>query len=202
MNTNIWFFSDPHYGHKNIAGAKVSNWSRGYRDFDSVYEMNERLVESINAAAKKNDIIYCLGDWAFGGRFNIQKFRSRINCETIYLILGNHDKHIRRSDSQYRELFAWVKPSWEGKILDRYFVLNHYAQKVWNHSHHGSIHLYGHSHGSLPDDPNSLSFDVGWETCLFGHEKYTLYHYDEVISIIDNHKTWSPIDHHTKETNE
>ena len=34
MNKNIWFTSDPHYMHRNIAGPKVSKWGGGYRDFD------------------------------------------------------------------------------------------------------------------------------------------------------------------------
>ncbi len=38
-------------------------------------------------------------------------------------------------------------------------VLSHYAFRVWNRSHHGAIHLYGHSHGNLPGD--SQSCDVG-----------------------------------------
>jgi calcineurin-like phosphoesterase family protein len=31
--------------------------------------------------------------------------------------------------------------------------------RVWDQSHHGSWHLYGHSHGKLPD--LGLSTDVG-----------------------------------------
>jgi calcineurin-like phosphoesterase family protein len=30
---------------------------------------------------------------------------------------------------------------------------------VWNASHHGALHFYGHSHGNLPGDSQSL--DVG-----------------------------------------
>ena len=29
-------------------------------------------------------------------------------------------------------------------------VLCHYAMRVWDRSHYGSWHLYGHSHGNLP----------------------------------------------------
>jgi hypothetical protein len=37
--------------------------------------------------------------------------------------------------------------------------LSHYAFRVWNHSHHNSWNLYGHSHGLLPG--NSQQLDVG-----------------------------------------
>jgi calcineurin-like phosphoesterase family protein len=40
-------------------------------------------------------------------------------------------------------------------------VLCHYAMKVWPHHSRGTWQLYGHSHGNLPDDPLSLSMDVG-----------------------------------------
>jgi len=38
-------------------------------------------------------------------------------------------------------------------------VLCHYSLRVWDRSHYGSWHLYGHSHGNLPPLENSL--DVG-----------------------------------------
>ena len=68
---NIWFTSDSHYGHTNIAGPKVSRWQRGYRDFNSVWEMNKSLIDGINKYVKEDDILYHLGDWSFGGIHNI-----------------------------------------------------------------------------------------------------------------------------------
>lgn len=193
---NIWFSSDFHYGHANICGPKISKWNKGYRNFDSIPQMNDAIVESLNSRIKENDVLYFLGDWAFGGRENIPLLRNRIQCKTINFVLGNHDQYIR----DYSSLFNWVKPVWEGKIGGKYFVLNHYSQRIWNHSHHFSYHLYGHSHGTLSDDINSLSFDVGWDTKLFDHAHHTPYHIDEVTHIMENFKTHTPIDHHNKET--
>ena len=187
---DIWFTSDSHYGHKNIAGPTVSDWGSGYRGFDSVDAMNEALVESYNVA-KKNDIIYHNGDWSFGGHQNIVEFRNKIVCDNIHLVTGNHDKHIRK----HAEHFTRVAQVIREKIGGKNFFLSHYAHKVWDGSGDGAYMLYGHSHGTLPDDPNLLSMDVGWDTCLFGHKKHTLYHIDEIISIM-NTKTWQPVDHH------
>jgi calcineurin-like phosphoesterase family protein len=49
---------------------------------------------------------------------------------------------------------------------------------------------YGHSHGSLPDDNKSLSFDVGCDS-----HNYRPISYDEVKKIMSK-KTFKPIDHH------
>ena len=54
---NIWLTSDTHFGHTNIAGPKISNWTSGYRDFNSVHEMNMALVDGINKYVKEDDIL-------------------------------------------------------------------------------------------------------------------------------------------------
>ncbi len=63
-------------------------------------------------------------------------------------------------------------------------MLFHYAMRVWNASHHGSWHLYGHSHGTLPDDITSLSFDIGVDS-----QHYKPLSYDEVKAIMSQ-KEW------------
>lgn len=192
--SNIWITSDTHYFHRNICGPTVSDWNGGYRDFNTLDEMNECIVNALNVAAPE-DTIYHLGDWSFGGESNVPLLRRKVRCKDIRLTLGNHDKFLPK----YSDMFTWVKPIHEGKIGGHYMVLNHYAQKVWNHSHRGAIHLYGHSHGTLPDDPNSKSIDVGFDTCLYGHKKYSMYHLDEISQIMYT-KSYTPVDHHNERT--
>ena len=67
---------------------------------------------------------------------------------------------------------------------ERFIVLFHYAMRVWNASHYGTWHLYGHSHGDLPDDETSLSFDVGVDC----HNFYPL-SYSDVTGIMSK-KNW------------
>jgi calcineurin-like phosphoesterase family protein len=64
--------------------------------------------------------------------------------------------------------FQWVKDYYELTVEEadapggtQSIVLFHYALRVWNRAHYGAWHLYGHSHGTLPDIPGSLSLDVG-----------------------------------------
>ena len=65
-----------------------------------------------------------------------------------------------------KESFGWIQDYYELKVADadapsgkQLIVLCHYAFRVWRNAHHGSWHLYGHSHGSLPSAGRSM--DVG-----------------------------------------
>lgn len=204
---NIWFFSDPHFGHKNICRG-VSEWNltgthQSTRDFQTVEEMNEAIVTNLNSLIKPQDVAWCLGDWSFGGHENIKIFRNRLNCKRINLIFGNHDQHIEPINSVYRELFdscQYVKnlsykidSGISGKFGKTKLFLSHYSHQVWNQSHHGVIHLFGHSHGSIKGIGKSM--DVGMDT----NNLYP-YHLDEII---EKMKNISPtfVDHHNEKTN-
>jgi calcineurin-like phosphoesterase family protein len=158
------------------------------------------LINSINKFVKPNDILYHLGDFGFG--FNkVQRFkeiREAIKCENIYLILGNHD-HVFEKHSKYAAeltpLFKNVYHLLYKGICKQYIVMCHYAMKTWPWQHQGSWNLYGHSHGNLEDDKNSLSLDVGVDTCLYGHVKYTPYSFEEIQGIMSQ-KKFTKLDHH------
>jgi len=170
--SNIYFTSDTHFGHKNIACEKGSQWKSGWRPYGSLDEMNQDLVKSINTVVQADDTLYHLGDWSFGGIENIWKFRSQIHCQNIHLILGNHDHHIEENkdidcNGAFRcteDLFTTVSHYKEVKTSAGVIVLSHYGMRVWHGSHKGWIHLYGHSHGSLP--PFGKSMDVGVDVAI------------------------------------
>lgn len=91
-----------------------------------------------------------------------------------------------------KEIFSSTNYYLELKIKEYRFVLSHYAMRVWNKSHHGSIHLYGHSHGSLPGIGRSM--DVGVDT----NNLYP-YHIDEILDKLS--KVEVKIVDHNKNTN-
>ena len=47
------------------------------------------------------------------------------------------------------------------KINETDITLCHYGMRTWASSVHGAWHLYGHSHGRLPEYSGMLAFDVG-----------------------------------------
>lgn len=188
--TNIWITSDTHWSHTNIAGPSVSSWNKGYRDYGSVAEMNDAIVDSFNTRAGKDDLIYHLGDWSFGGKGKVVEFMDRLVCKNVILIYGNHDYNIRK---HYKHLFLETHELLNRKIAGKRFILCHFALRVWEKSHHGSFHCYGHSHHSLPELGKSM--DVGW--CKFRRPL----HIDEVIETLSNREVQF-VDHHSKETAE
>ena len=197
---NIWFTSDTHFGHTNIAGPKISTWSSGYRDFNSVHEMNMALVDGINKYVKEDDILYHLGDWSFGGVQNIFQFRNYIICKNIHLILGNHDQHIIDKEIKYHdttfnpiELFSSVQDVLTLELGKTKLFLSHYSHRVWLGSHKGVIHLYGHSHGNIPDYGKSM--DVGVDVAFKKFGEYRPFNIGDITNIMSK-RSIDKIDHH------
>ena len=148
-----YFTSDTHAWHTNII-----NYCQ--RPFVNGGEMTKALADNINKTVSSGDTLYHLGDFAFGQELRIRGFREMINCNNVHLILGNHDKTIRKN-TELHNLFVSVSDIKQVLLNKIKIILCHYAMRVWNASFHGSWHLYGHSHGTLIENPKSLSFDVG-----------------------------------------
>ncbi len=185
--SEIWFTADTHYGHANIVKGQ-SNWSdkESCRDFATIEEHDECLLENLNKCARPGDLLWHLGDFGFGfcDRAKLVQFRKRIRCRTVGLVLGNHDHLIENEkNTDIRGMFYRVKHLHYGKINLRHFVLSHYSMRTWPWQRIGSIHLYGHSHGKLPSDGTGYSLDVGIDTFSDTHERYHPYNFDEIIAI-------------------
>lgn len=184
----LHFISDTHFGHKNI--IKYSN-----RPFNSVEDMNEALIDNWNAVVKPEDTVYHLGDFAFLPYDQLKTVARRLNG-TKHFIMGNHDKEIAKNkrDLIGSRVFNSIQDYYELKHEGHHMVLFHFGQRVWNKSHHGSIHLYGHSHGSLP--PHGKSVDVGVD-CKEITSEYRPVSFDEVVAYMKG-RQFQAVDHHVE----
>lgn len=109
-NQKLFFTSDIHYNHENICRG-ITKWTSRLehtRDFSSLEEMNNTIVSNINNVVGQDDILICLGDWSFGGFDSIKELKDKIICKNIYLILGNHDHHIKKNKNNIRSIFVEV----------------------------------------------------------------------------------------------
>lgn len=209
----LFFTSDSHYGHSNICRG-VTNWRTDSgevpvnqtRPFDTLEQMNARIVAGLDASVGQDDILFHLGDFSFGGFENIEIFRNRIVCKNIHLILGNHDHHIERNRGGVRSLFKSVNDiltlhvetyneNKKNPKVVHIFELSHYPIASWKNMNNGVMHLHGHVH--LPKNKRlseGKSMDVGVDGN--GMDPIEL---NEVISIMNNQpikKLSLPSDHH------
>jgi len=146
------------------------------------------MIERWNEKIGKKDVVYHLGDFGLTYKENLATVLDQLNGK-IHLIAGNHENAAVQNKSR----FVWIKDYYELKVKDpdcdngvQRIILFHYAMRVWRGSYRGNWHLYGHSHGNLPDLDDHLCFDIGVDC----HDFYPL-SYDEVKAIMKA-KNWLP----------
>lgn len=197
----VWITSDTHYHHTNICRG-ITNWRTqdgkipvdSTRDFLTIDEMNDAIVNNINQKVGQNDTLIHLGDFSFGGFDKIGQFLDRLVCKNIHLVLGNHDHHIKYNRENIQERFLSVQNYLEVKIDGENFVLSHYPFASWHGLSKGVIHLHGHVHLSPRNKwGNGKKLDVGMD----GNNYYP-YSITEIIHMMDKRNVGSDVsnDHH------
>ncbi len=183
-----FFMADPHFGHDGIIQMMARVAPDGEL-FSSVEEHDGFLLAEINCKVDRNDELIILGDFAWE---KPGKYRQRIRCKNIKLILGNHDKkpkciNVFGAENVFQQYVAKLHLS--GDKIDYLKVFcSHYPTTFWEGSHKGWGHLYGHTHGQREDYlelmfPERRALDVGVDNIyrLFGRwgplNEIEVYHY-------------------------
>lgn len=181
VTLETWFTSDTHFFHEAV--IRYSN-----RPFSTVEEMNTQMADNWNGTVHPGDTVYHLGDVALVRgyqRAELLKYLDNLNGN-IHLCPGNHDWR-----NGIVKLSRWVSVQdyREIEVDNTKLVLLHYGMRVWNRSHYGSIHLYGHSHGTLPGDSQSVDVGVdnGWE--------YTPVNLEQIKQRLKELPVRHPVDH-------
>lgn len=151
-----WFVSDTHFSHRGILSQRMPR----PRPFTSIEEHDEVLIARWNGRVCDDDIVWHLGDFAYGGgHARAREIFDRLHGRK-HLVIGNHEAQGLR--------LPWAAPPVQactihvqdpGMPRAQGIWLSHFAHRVWPGMHRGDLHLYGHSHGSLPG--TSASLDVG-----------------------------------------
>lgn len=164
-----FFCSDHHLGHTNIL-----EYEKEHRPFDTVEEMREVIIQRHNEIVKPNDIVYFLGDFAFG-KHNIAH-AERFNGKKK-LVMGNHDtyptaEYLKYFDKLYGVLF------WERCILSHNPVHPCGLGSRW------MLNAHGHLHSKKVYDVSSqgLSFeDRNYFNCSLEQNNLTPFHRDQIM---------------------
>lgn len=149
----VWFTADLHLGHTNI--IKYCD-----RPFETVEQMDNHLIAEWNSVVEHGDVVYHIGDFTLGSLKRAEAYLNALHG-VIRLLPGSHDSWMSElMYGVYGERFEILPVRCEVDIGKDSFVLDHYAMQVWPASHYGSYHLFGHSHGQLPDN-GTRRMDVG-----------------------------------------
>lgn len=151
-----FFISDTHFGHNGMLSDRMHR----PRPYASREEMDEAQVGFWNNRIRPDDTVWHLGDFAYGcSRSYAEDVFRRLNGRK-YLVIGNHEQRGMQ--------MPWAAPPIQAGMVHvqdpgmpraQAIWLSHYAHRTWDGARKGVVHLYGHSHGSLPG--TALSLDVG-----------------------------------------
>lgn len=137
-----YYIADCHFGH-----AAVLKFD--HRPFADIQQMEESMVTLWNAAARKEDTVYILGDFCWGKKDEWIRILRRLNGQKV-LIQGNHD--LKQYPPELRQEFADIKDYKEIMDGDRHVILSHYPIPLYKHSNDSRYYmLCGHVHLTKED---------------------------------------------------
>lgn len=217
MQHDVFLSGDTHWGHENML---VGESDFGTREFSSIQEHDERLIEAWNEAVSPGDRVYHLGDiWMWRNNpEKCERIMSRLNGQ-VYLIEGNHDRADDWPDSLI-DHFVYVKKRAELRVdgyrsdgSHLYIALSHYPMRTWDRRFYGALHAYGHVHAKLdggeeyvhenPALDDSIvkvanknvsvpgAMDVGIDNAKRLFGTYRPIHLDEFIEEVQAEKYWA-----------
>jgi calcineurin-like phosphoesterase family protein len=175
MSGDIWFLSDPHFGHGNILKFKDSegNLMRGSR-FKTIEEHDEYIVDACNRkGVKYPDKFYWLGDMSFRVR-DLGNHLSRIKAHHR-LIAGNHD------DLKNYELTRHFEKIGIWRIFKEHdFVATHVPIPLDQFRYKVTYNVHGHTHQNLV--MNGAEPDPRYVNVCCEHTDYEPLNVDELKS--------------------
>lgn len=159
---NRFVISDTHFGHANILNFLSSDGTK-VRDFSTVEEMDETMIENWNKTVSIKDTIYHLGDVAM--RKEYLKVLSRLNGRKI-LIKGNHDIfELKYYLPYFEDIRSYV-------VKDKY-IFSHIP--IHSDSADRFVrNVHGHTHKNVIEDERYVNVCVE-------HTNYTPLSFDEVF---------------------
>ena len=197
-NSKVYFTSDSHFGH-----AQTFIYEK--RGYPSRLAHNEGLFEIINSLVRPEDILIHLGDFCLNtSQEEFEEYLSKIKCQNILYIWGNHNSRIRKAyedtvEKQFGSRKLEVYPIIYRNVtfLGHYkeiivngqmIVLHHYPHQIFNQMQKNAYQTSGHSHNSNPStqigSKEGKILDVGWD----GHNKPLDFDEIQAIMVSKQHK--------------
>lgn len=164
--SKIFFTSDLHFSHRNIA-----KFCPTFRPADFA-ELDDFMIARWNETVSSDDVVYNLGDVSFSHDFKqLENVLRQLNG-THHLIYGNHDgqilQHAQRLLNTPKHdglpMLSSVQPYLKLKVdeIKQTLILFHYPIQEWDGCHKGWYHLHGHIHERVAEVKGRI-LNVGWD---------------------------------------
>lgn len=141
--SDIWFSSDPHFGHNKIATIFRTKGGKKAREFESCEAMDEEIIRKHNERVKPGDRWICMGDFMMADHpAMLEKYMSRLNGEPE-IILGNHDL------CRMEHYLVWFKKVHAMLLID-HILFTHIPVAPWSLNFKVRANVHGHVHLSAP----------------------------------------------------
>jgi calcineurin-like phosphoesterase family protein len=149
MTIDTYYWSDPHFGHRNVIEYEK-------RPFADITEMNETMIANYNSVVGANDRCVWVGDCFLTGIAQAQQIMERLNGIKI-VVLGNHDK---RPNQMLKAGFAFACYEMKVKIAGYDVLISHYPYADETDTRHETKYqdrrplntglwlIHGHSHSN------------------------------------------------------
>ena len=160
----IFLTSDCHFNHQNIIV-----YEKDSRPFNTVEEMNEKIIENWNSVVSNDDEVYVLGDFFMGKIEDIEPILTRLNRKQIYLIRGNHDTSNRIKIYENHGIIvkdiAYLNYKGKFLILCHFPIAsNEFVEMVRTNHQTDTVVCYGHIHSQAPHGYSDGTYHVGVDT--------------------------------------
>jgi calcineurin-like phosphoesterase family protein len=174
--TQLFITSDEHIGHGRVSALETQGRETGIirlakRPFKNLDEMKHTLITNHNAKVpnSRGVLTVHVGDliWSWVSIYEGMDYLRQLNGRHAFLF-GNHDEWVEKyrrvltGPGAFFDYILGENQAGGTKIFtyDKMHVtVDHFAKRVWQGSHKGHGHVYGHSHSALPG--LGRSFDIG-----------------------------------------
>lgn len=172
--SNIWLISDTHLNHDRDFVWKP-------RGFNSVWEMNNAIIENWNKVVKYDDIVYHLGDFILGDLDAGIKLIKQLNGK-IKLAIGNHDTNDRLKAFSNLYNIDDIQFGYRLKAGKKSFILTHYQTLTGNADKSKTYSIHGHTHSPNPFCEYDLMYNVNCDA----HNCYPVA-WEDMLNEINKH---------------
>ncbi len=157
--SDIWFFSDHHFGHSSILNFTDSNGKPVRPMFSDVDHMDEYMIDMWNESIKPGDHVWHLGDITFNKSKFTDSTLNKLHGK-LRIVIGNHD------DAKFLTGIGRVQKLVESRRFDEFgFACTHRPQHrsgLWNFRQGKyTVSVHGHIHQN--ESPNDLYINVSVE---------------------------------------